>query len=361
MKFNSHFAYGSLLLVGQSTSFTVNYGPVRTVTNVFQQFRPEDMNPNPPPFPLQTGVPPPPMSSSYLTPPPNQPLVYNNDSPSLALNPDKYRKAQTIFTNSHGRTSLELESDLRPIPFFPLDLVMERIEGSETVRNFKIPNGCERVQYILTTNGRPLEATIELWVGPIRKTHTLEIHSENGLLTPVRGTLKFKKGTEVITIRTSEGGELPVSACVVIPSPDRSKELGMLTENLWKSNPKTKIQGGIIQEGNNKKVHGAVRYFSIPPEAEACHLMFWSRDTGKKSLKATIEVLQGPNNAKQMYNLQVSGGNQPYHCVFETPGGGGVIRLINKKYLEDGLFELIVVPIRYEGETAIQMPGLTSY
>jgi hypothetical protein len=279
-------------------------------------------------------------------PPPFSPLSTPGMPDGSQDEMNSYIRSETYFSNSKGRSTLEAAGTIRPAPMFPRELSLERIEGVKTVRNFKIPPWAERAQYILTTNGRPMKATVELWVGPIRKTHTLEINVENGRKTPVRGTLKFKKGTEVITIRTSDAGELPLSACVVVPSEERAKEIQANTEKIWKSNKKTKIQGGIIQP--NGKSTGAVRYFPIPPEVDAVQLLFWSKDTGKKSLKAKIEILKGPNNVKQSYDLQCGGGSQPYHAVFET-GGGGVIRIINKKFMEDGLFEVAVVPIQLEG------------
>lgn len=278
---------------------------------------------------------------------PSEGEVSSPDASDLTPSADdgrSYMRSNALFPSARGRSNLEQTGEVRPCPMFPLELSMDRIEGIGTVRNFKIPPWAERVQYVLTTNGRPLKATVELWVGPIRKTHTLEIDVENGQKTPIRATLKFKKGTEVLTIRTSDAGELPVSASVVIPSPDRSDELGSNTERVWKENPKTRVQGGIIQ-ADGKSSKGAVRYFNVPPEAEAVQVLFWSKDTGKKSLKAKIEVLQGPNNPKQTFDLQCGGGSQPYHAVFEVPGGGGVLRIINKKFLEDGLFEVAVVPI----------------
>jgi hypothetical protein len=276
--------------------------------------------------------------------------VVSETDPGTEMSPDpedqrEYMRSKALFPGATSRrTDLEPTPDnIRPVSMFPLELSMDRIEGSGTVRNYKIPPWAERVQYVLTTNGRPLKATVELWVGPIRKTHTLEISVENGQKTPVRATLKFKKGTEVITIRTSDAGELPCSACVVVPSPDRSKALGANTERVFDSNPRTRVQGGIIQPDGESK--GAVRYFNVPPDVEAVQVLLWSKNTGKKSLKAKIEVLQGPNNPKQSFDLQCGGGSQPYHAVFETPGGGGVLRIINKKFLEDGLFEVAVVPI----------------
>eukprot|EP00966_Prymnesium_polylepis_P333180 7388651-Prymnesium_polylepis.1 len=72
--------------------------------------------------------------------------------------------------------------------------------------------------------------------------------------------------------------------------------------------------------------------------------MIWSKDVGRKSFKTNIEILQGPNNAKQFINLRCGGSTQPYHAVINTPGSGWMIRCNSKKYLEDGLFEIAVAP-----------------
>lgn len=46
---------------------------------------------------------------------------------------------------------------------------------------YKIPPWAEKCQYYLQTNGRPLKATVELWMGPIRTTHTMKVDSEDGI------------------------------------------------------------------------------------------------------------------------------------------------------------------------------------
>lgn len=271
------------------------------------------------------------------------------------INDQDYRKSTPYFNQFFGKTLVDPDMDgdklLMPMPMYPADIHFDRIEGMKTVRNYRIPYGCERVQYMLSTpTGRPLKATVELWIGPIRKVHTLEIKSERA---PVRATLKFKQGVEVITIKSDTNGAYPISACVVIPTPERSAELNANTELLWKISPKTKIQGGLIQGGKTKTV-GAIRNFHIPSGAIAAQVIVWARDVGKKSFKLRIEILQGPNNIKQTYFLQCGGGSQPYHTIYELSNpslpdgydaGTTVIRMINQKFLEDGLVQVVVLPI----------------
>lgn len=225
---------------------------------------------------------------------------------------------------------------------FQVDPPLTRIDGSKTVRTYDIPVDADRVEYMLQTFGRPLKAQVQLWVGPIRTTHTLEVQNEDGAQFPVRGVLKFKQGIGPTLRVTSTGGqEFPLLAAVSVPSPERSKHFTKAYDNIWDNCIKTYIQGGDIN-GNP----GAVRTFNIPPDVESVQVLFWSRDTGKKSLKAKIEVLHGPNNKKQEYDLQCGGGTQPYHAVFETPGSGVSLRIYNKKFMEDGLFQVAVVPYK---------------
>lgn len=240
-------------------------------------------------------------------------------------------------------------SDNRPeLDMFPSDLPWRRIEGGNTVVTFPMPEGSERLQYFLYTNGRPMKAEVQLWLGPLRNTHTMEIDMMDGQKTPFRATLKFKQGAPALKISTKSDLEFPVMVAVVGASPERCDELAAITEEVWKRSPKTIVQGGSIGGGG-----GSVRTFPIPSNVNSVQVLFWAKDTGKKSLKAKIEVLQGPNCRKQVFDLQCGGGSQPYHAIIQTPGSGVTLRVYNKKFVEDGLFQIAVVPYDVTGHAEI--------
>jgi hypothetical protein len=241
------------------------------------------------------------------------------------------------------------------LEMYPGDIPLKRMEGEGTIHTYQMPSYANRCQYEFRTDGRPLKAKIEMWIGPIRKTHNLEIYMQDGKQTPYRGTLKFKndKGPQVLKVRTLGTQAFPIWAGVSVPSPERSEEIADLTNKVWDANPKELIQGG---ETMPKTPGGAVRTFPIATNVDQVQILFWSKNVGSRSCKCLVEVLQGPNNKKQVYDLHLSGGSQPYHAVYSTPGEGWTIRLMNKNFLEFP-FEVVVLPYKLgESGPAIARP-----
>lgn len=217
-----------------------------------------------------------------------------------------------------------------------------RIEGGSTLKTFKMPAHAERVQYMLKSpTGRPIKAKVELWIGPIRCVHEMIYDCMNGGHFPLAATLQFKKVTPVLKVSTDSTYEFPLECGVFVPSPEESEKIGEITQDMFYTAPmKERVQGGSTIDNKG----GAIRTFYIDPTWEKTQIMVWSKDVGKKSFKTNIEILQGPNNAKQFLNLRCGGSTQPYHAVINTPGAGWIIRCNSKKYLEDGLFEIAVAP-----------------
>jgi len=217
-----------------------------------------------------------------------------------------------------------------------------RIEGGHTLKTFKMPADAERVQYILKSpSGRPLKAKVELWIGPIRCVHEMIYNCMFGGDFPLKATLQFKKLSPVLKVSTDGSFEFPLECGVFVPDTPESDKIGDITADMFYGAPmKERVQGGSTIDNKG----GAIRTFPIDNSWEKTQIMVWSKDVGRKSFKTNIEVLQGPNNAKQHINLRCGGSTQPYHCVIDTPGSGWMIRCNSKKYLEDGLFEIAVGP-----------------
>jgi hypothetical protein len=213
---------------------------------------------------------------------------------------------------------------------------------------YKMPPGSSKVQMLVQSHGRPVTARVELWCGPIRRTHFMDINCMNGSETPFRATLTFKNtdsaGPQVLQINTKEDSAFPAFVGVDVLTPDRCKERQAVFDAIWKSSTK------IYSQGNK-----TIRSVPIADNCKSVQLLVWSKDVGKKSFKVNIEMLQGPNCKRQYYELQCGGGSQPYHAVFETPGNGWTFRLLNTKTIHDGSAEFVLVPYEVEGDDGVSV------
>mmetsp|Transcript_40607 Transcript_40607/g.98073 ORF Transcript_40607/g.98073 Transcript_40607/m.98073 type:complete len:346 (+) Transcript_40607:344-1381(+) len=247
-------------------------------------------------------------------------------------------------------------SELVAMDMFPIYPSLETIQGGGTVRTYKMPLWADKCQMLFTTDGRPMKAEANLWLGPIRVVHTIKIDMEDGARTPYQSTITFKKFGQVLKVSTSDSLEFPVLAGVYVPNPERAKDLHKNTIEVFDNatpQEKKRIQGGSTLGGG-----GAVRYWTVPPNVQSVQVIGWSKDVGKKSFKLKVEVLQGPNNIKQGFFLQCGGSTQPYHGVLQTPGPGSIIRITNQKFLEDGLIQIAIVPYEVTGEVPVDIPSV---
>merc|ERR1719389_702615 len=89
-----------------------------------------------------------------------------------------------------------------------------QIQG-ETLRTwaFKSP-AVETVQVELGTEGRPLEATLEVWNAAGNTPFQARVYSEDGELRPISATLEIPRGPSTVAIRNIGQMEFPLSAGV---------------------------------------------------------------------------------------------------------------------------------------------------
>lgn len=268
-------------------------------------------------------------------------------APSVVLKSSSPGDMSIVPDESKGNGPGQSAGD-EPFAMYPISPTYETLQGGGTVRTYQMPPWATKAQMAFKTNGRPLRATAQLWIGPLRTTHTMTINSMDGTVSPYVSTITFKKLAPAIRVITSDSLELPVEAAVWVPSEERAQAIQANIENLWDSatgDQKQLIQGADVTGGN-----GAVRSWEIPADVSSVQLVGWSRDTSKFSFKCKVEVLQGPNNKKQDIFLQCGGSSQPFHSVLQTPGPGWIVRVFNKKFVEDGRFELAVMPHTLVGE-----------
>jgi len=183
--------------------------------------------------------------------------------------------------------------------------------GSLRTWSYRSPS-VEQVQVVLSTEGRPLDADIELWHGPDNTPCKMRVYVENGQLRPFSAVVETPRGPNTVAIRNIGQIEFPIAANVVADNVD-APSADALSSSMT-------IQGG------------ALRTYPFDPSVDSVQCLL---RTDGRPLNARIELLQGPNNNKQVIELYTEDGcDRPFFCLLETPGSGNVVRIVNTAPVE---------------------------
>jgi hypothetical protein len=183
--------------------------------------------------------------------------------------------------------------------------------GSLRTWSYRSP-AVEQVQVVLSTDGRPLDADIELWHGPDNTPCKMRVYVEDGKLRPFSAVIETPRGPNTVAIRNIGQVEFPLAASVI-------------ADNVDNPSPECTVKSMTIQGG-------ALRTYPFDPSVDSVQVLL---KTDGRPLNARIELLQGPNNNKQVIELYTEDGcDRPFFCYLVTPGSGNVVRIVNTAPVE---------------------------
>jgi len=191
----------------------------------------------------------------------------------------------------------------------------QRVEGMTRKTWSFTDNSQEVVEVVANSNGRPVHADMELWIGPNWTPFMLKAYSEDGQLRPIQTLIGTRSKTANIEVRNVGPSEFPFTAgCKYAEAP----QVGVRSDLL---------------EGTGRYVEGGSVYsLDFDPSVEQVQVLL---KTDSRQLNCKIELLNGPNNIKQHFEVFTNNGvlNSLY-VVFKTPGSGNVVRVTNIAPLE---------------------------
>ena len=220
--------------------------------------------------------------------------------------------ARSVARNSvHGFSMVATSSawDIKEIT--PDGSLVQRVEG-QTRKTWKFSDlAKDRVQVAVTSEGRPVNSDIQLWLGPDWTPFTLKAYSEDGKLRPIQTLVGTRNKAAMIEVRNVGEYEFPFSAAAN-----------------YATDIMATVPADIPATTSGERVDGgARRSYPLDPSTESLEVVL---KTEGKQLNALVEILNAPNNPKQTYEVFTNNGELNSLCLcFNTPDAGNTVRVVN--------------------------------
>jgi len=236
-------------------------------------------------------------------------------------------KAALCFAALQGASAFTAGAAVRPVSVRTSDISMatawgiqeispdgslvQRVEG-KTRKTWKFNDLTkDRVQVALTSEGRPVNADIQLWLGPDWTPMSMKAYSEDGKLRPVQTLIGTRNKAAMIEVRNVGEYEFPFKAA----SNYAEGEMASVPQEIPATTAGERVDGG------------ALRSFPLDPLSEQLEVVL---NTEGKQLHARIELLNAPNNPKQTFEIFTNNGELNSLCVgFNLPDAGNTVRIVN--------------------------------
>lgn len=196
-----------------------------------------------------------------------------------------------------------------------------KVEGN-SLRTWDVHHSVDAMQVLMKTEGRPLNALVELWHGPDYTPSKLAVYIEDGDLRPFNAVVATPYGGNTVAVYNTAAMEYPFTACVYgNVEDDGSSALMTAPESLSETSVARTVQGG-----------GMVVTYPFDASVQSVQVLL---KTDGRNMNARIELLQGPNNIKQVMEYYSSDGQmRPFFAIIETPNNGNVVRIVNHATVE---------------------------
>jgi len=232
-----------------------------------------------------------------------QPKAFNAALHSTAPMPSVNGSAMSSY---QVKETKEIFDELAPV----------KIQGG-TLKTCSFNEEVERVSVFLKTDGRPLNADVELWQGPDNAPQKMSVYLEDGSLRPFRCEIESPGSSNSVSIRNTAEMEFPLIAGLDVEV--NKNAVGGAAVLMPKAEHRT-VQGGAV--------------YTIPfsPTVKSVQVLL---QTDGRPMNARIELLQGPNNTKQIMEIYTEDGKtRPFFVIIDTPGTGNVVRIVNTNTIE---------------------------